>query len=121
MLDNLTIDSIDLGAMGHAMKGIGSVIEKQEHNQANPEDIQEISQEDVSNIVTGIAGNMQIIEMITGESDETPTLIELEGEEAQMFEDAIADQVANSGLSEEDAETLRKLVGLYQPQTPPAE
>ena len=100
--NDLNIEDIDVAGMGHALVGASSIMEKQETGEP-------INQEDVTHIVTGLATNMKIVDMITGEEGETPTLVNnLDDEQKTMFENAIAEQE----LSAEDEQTLRKLLGL---------
>ena len=99
--NDLSIDDIDIAGMGHALIGASSIMEKQETGEA-------INQEDINHIVTGLATNMKIVDMIMGE-DETPTLVDnLDEDQKEMFENAIA----QTELSAENEQTLRKLLGL---------
>ena len=98
--NDLSLDDINIGGMGHALVGIGSLMEKEEG--------EEINQEDVNHIVIGLATNMKFVDMMTGGED-SPTLVsDLDEEQKAMFENAIAEQE----LSSEDEASLRKLLGL---------
>ena len=98
--NDLSLDDINIGGMGHALVGIGSLMEKEEG--------EEINQEDVNHIVIGLATNMKFVDMMTGGED-SPTLVsDLDEEQKTMFENAIAEQE----LSSEDEASLRKLLGL---------
>ena len=100
--NDLSLEDIDIGGMGHALVGVSSIIEKQETGEP-------IDQEDVNHIVTGLATNMKIVDMIMGGENENPTLVnDLDEEQKAMIENAIAGQE----LSAEDEQTLRKLLGL---------
>lgn len=99
--NDLSLDDINIGGMGHALVGVGSLMEKQETGE-------EINQEDVNHIVIGLATNMKFVDMMTGGED-SPTLVkDIDEEQKAMFENAIAEQ----GLSSEDEASLRKLLGL---------
>jgi hypothetical protein len=65
--NDLSLDDINIGGMGHALVGVGSLIEKQETGE-------EINQEDVNHIVIGLATNMKFVDMMTGGED-SPTLV----------------------------------------------
>ena len=101
--NDLSIEDIDIAGMGHALIGASAIMEKQEG--------EAINQEDIDHIVTGLATNMKIVDMIMGE-EETPTLVDnLDEAQKEMFETALAEQE----LSSEDEQTLRKLLGLTIP------
>jgi hypothetical protein len=98
-LSGLTLDDLNVAGVGQAMKGVSSVME----NVTN-ETIEEITQDDIDNIVNGISSNEFILEMIPSDT----TLIdvsELDSGLVDKFEDALADVA--------DAETKAKLESLF--------
>ena len=75
---------------------------------------EEVTQDEVDSIVNGLADNAFILDMISGSSSEggeseVPTIIQVEGENKTLFENAIS---TNESLSDEDKDTLKKLFGL---------
>ena len=106
IFDNFDIDSLDLGSAGQAIGGIATYIEKTSDEFSNNEPV---SQQDIDNIVNGIAGCDLVFSMIT-DGEETPTLIAIEdaGHKA-MFENAIE---SNTTLSAQDTQALLNLFGI---------
>lgn len=62
MFENLTLDDLDLEAIGNALVGIGEYINKTEGELAG---VEEVTQEDITNIVNGFAKNKFFLDMIT--------------------------------------------------------
>ena len=86
------------------MTGIASYIEKTDESLGS---LETVTQKEVDDIVNGIAANGFILDLLTSEG-EAPTLIEVDGENADLFENAISD----SSLSAEDKDVLRTIFGL---------
>jgi len=87
------------------MNGIANYIEKTSDEFDNNEPV---TQNDVDQIVNGIAGNDFVFSMIA-DGEDTPTIIEIEDEgHKAMFESAIS----NSSLSDENKEAMRIMFGL---------
>ena len=104
-LNDFDVNNLKLASAGKAMNGIASYIEKTSDEFDNSEPV---TQEDVDNIVNGLADNSFIVNLIVGDGDEAPQIIELDEENEGKFVTA----VNNTSLSEEDKNTLRQLFGL---------
>lgn len=104
-LNDFDVNNLKLASAGKAMNGIASYIEKTSDEFDNSEPV---TQEDVDNIVNGLADNSFIVNLIVGDGDEAPQIIELDEENESKFVTA----VNNTSLSEEDKNTLRQLFGL---------
>ena len=104
ILSDFSFEELDLVAAGNAMTGIASYIEKTDESLGS---LETVTQKEVDDIVNGIAANGFILDLLTSEG-EAPTLIEVDGENADLFENAISD----SSLSAEDKDVLRTIFGL---------
>ena len=104
-LNSLDINNLKLDSAGEAINGIATYIEKTSDEFENSEPV---TQEDVNKIVSGLADNTFIIDMVVGEN-EVPEIVKIDEENKEKFENAINE----STLTEEDKETLRKLFGLF--------
>ncbi|MBE5757098.1 MAG: hypothetical protein E7342_04780 [Clostridiales bacterium] len=108
-LDNFDIDSLDLVGAGTAINGIATYIEKTSSDFDNNEPV---TQEDVDNIVNGLAANEFIIKMIAGETSDgelgNGKIAEIDNEHADMFTTAIE----SSSLTAEDKLALKSILGL---------
>ena len=104
-LDDFDVNNLKLASAGKAMNGIATYIEKTSEEFDNNEPV---TQEDVDNIVNGLADNSFIVNLIVGDGNEAPQIIELDAENESKFTTAIN----NTSLSEDDKNTLRQLFGL---------
>lgn len=113
-VEQLVSGDVNLKSTGEALQGMASYINK------TTEDMEgygeEVTQDEVDSIVNGLADNAFILDMISGSSSEgeggeseVPTIIQVEGENKTLFENAIS---TNESLSDEDKDTLKKLFGL---------
>lgn len=98
-LSDLTLDDLNVAGVGQAMKGVSSVMENVKN-----ETIEEITQDDIDNIVNGISSNEFILEMLPSDTAFID-VSELDSDLANKFEDALADV--------EDPETKAKLEALF--------
>lgn len=103
-VEQLVSGDVNLKSTGEALQGMASYIDKAENGFE-----EEVTQEEVGAIVNGIADNAFILDMIVGESEEVPVIMEVDAENKEKFENAIA---SHEELSDEDKETLKKLFGL---------
>ncbi len=106
-IENIDFDDLSLKETGEAVQGIATYIEKT--TSGFEKYGEEVTQEEVSSIINGIGENAFILDMIGGEGDDVPTLIQVEAENQAKFENAIS---ANDKLTSEDKDMLRKLFGL---------
>ena len=113
-VEQLVSGDVNLKSTGEALQGMASYINK------TTEDMEgygeEVTQDEVDSIVNGLADNAFILDMLSGSSSEgeggeseVPTIIQVEGENKTLFENAIS---TNESLSDEDKDTLKKLFGL---------
>ena len=85
VLDNLNINNINLVATGKAINGIASFVEKTELE----ENAESVTQEEVNDIVNGLAENTFILDLIT-ESEDIDEIVEIDDPTyRQYFENAI--------------------------------
>ena len=105
LLTDFKVEDLKLASAGHAINGIASYIEK---TSDEFETTEPVTQEDVNNIVNGLADNTFIVDLIAGEGESAPQIIEVSEENKAMFEDA----VNNTTLDEEQKNTLRELFGI---------
>ncbi len=107
-LDNFNIDNINFVATGKAINGIASFVEKTE---LNPETSAPVTQEEVNDIVNGLAANEIILDMISSAGGEGEDMQLAEIEDAthrELFTNAIT----NTTLSDENKDMLKNLFGL---------
>ena len=104
-LNDFKVEDLKLASAGHALNGIASYIEKtsDEFDTTEP-----VTQEDVSNIVNGLADNTFIVDLIAGEGESVPQIIEVSEENKALFENA----VNNTTIDDEKKDTLRQLFGI---------
>ncbi len=105
LFNDFKVEDLKLASAGHAINGIATYIEKtsDEFDTTEP-----VTQEDVDNIVNGLADNTFIVDLIAGEGESAPQLIEVSEENKVLFENA----VNNTTLDEEKKDTLRELFGI---------
>lgn len=105
LFNDFKVEELKLASAGHALNGIASYIEKtsDEFDTTEP-----VTQEDVNNIVNGLADNTFIVDLIAGEGESAPQLIEVSEENKILFENA----VNNASLDEEKKDTLREMFGI---------
>ena len=104
-LDNFSIENIDLVSTGKAINGIASFVEKTE---VNPEQASTVTQEEVNDIVNGLAANEFILDMITG-AGEDMQLTELAD---QGHKDMFTSAIESTTLSADKKDALLNLFGL---------
>ncbi len=108
LLDNLDLEELNLKSVGQGLIGIVTYIEKTE---LNPEITEEVTQEDVNNIIQGLAGSTPILNLLTsGGEENTPTLLQVPEKHQDLFETAI-DSVEEM-LTEDQLQALKKLFGI---------
>ncbi len=108
LFENLDLESLNLKAVGQGLKGIATYIEKTE---MATEETEEVKQEDVNNIIQGLAGSQPILDLITsGGEENTPTFIEVPDEHEEMFETAI--NGLEGTITPEQQQVLRDLFGI---------
>ncbi len=107
ILNDFDIDDINLEATGKAINGIASFIEKTE---LNPETAEPVTQQEVNDIVNGLAENQFVLDLISSASEgESVSLIEIEDENYQtLFTNAIE----STTLDAEGKDMLLNLFGL---------
>ena len=94
VIDNIDVEEIKIKSAGEALGSIAKYVEEGE-----------VTQDDVNNIVNGIADNMFVLEMF---GVEDASLIEVDGPDADKFITAIE----NADLTQEDMLKLYSLFGL---------
>ena len=107
-LDNFSVENIDLVSTGKAINGIASFVEKTE---VNPEQASTVTQEEVNDIVNGLAANEFILDMISsaGGEGEDMQLADIEdSSHREMFTTAIE----GTTLDAETKDMLKNLFGL---------
>lgn len=103
LIDNIKIEDLKLDSVGEAINGMATYIEKTSVDIDNDEPV---TQDDVDSIVTGLADNAFIIDMLV---EEIPTtFIEISESDKVLFETSIN----NSSLSEEYKDKLSQMLGL---------
>ena len=105
LLTDFKVEDLKLASAGHALNGIASYIEK---TSDEFETTEPVTQEDVNNIVNGLADNTFIVDMIAGDGESVPQIIEVSEENKALFENA----VNNTTIDEEQKNTLRELFGI---------
>lgn len=100
-LDSFNTNDIDLVAAGEALTSMSSCLEKTNPSLDND---QPITQEEVDKIITGLEKNPFILTVLSNNG--VPQVLDVTGEEAQMFEDAIE----NSSLTDEEKDILRQML-----------
>ena len=106
VFENLQVEDMQLSAAGKAMQGIAVFIDKTSDETANTAPV---TQNDVNDIVYGLADNFFIVELIAG-GEEVEQIIELDEEHQDFFETAIQ----GTSLSPQDKNTMRKIFGLAE-------
>ena len=104
IFDNIDVEKLKLDSAGEAMNGIASYIEKTSDEFDNNEPV---TQEEVNNIINGLADNTFVLDMISQDT-ETSQIVEVAEEDKAKFETAIN----NSTLSDEDKAKLNKMFGI---------
>ncbi len=104
--ENFNIEELDLVSVGEAMNGMASYIEKTSDEFENDEPV---TQEEITQIVNGFADNKVVVDLIVGNAEEVPQLLEVDEENKEKFTSAIE----GTSLPQEDKDTLLKLFGLY--------
>ena len=94
VIDNIDVEEIKIKSAGEALGSIAKYVEEGE-----------VTQDDINNIVNGIADNMFVLEML---GVEDASLIEVDGPDADKFITAIE----NADLTQEDMLKLYSLFGL---------
>lgn len=94
VIDNIDVEEIKIKSAGEALGSIAKYVEEGE-----------ATQDDINNIVNGIADNMFVLEML---GVEDASLIEVDGPDADKFITAIE----NADLTQEDMLKLYSLFGL---------
>ena len=107
LLTDFKVEDLKLASAGHAINGIANYIEK---TSDEFETTEPVTQEDVNNIVNGLADNTFIVDLIAGEGESAPQIIEVSEENKALFENA----VNNTTIDEEQKNTLRELFGIAQ-------
>lgn len=108
LFENLDLESLNLKAVGQGLKGIATYIEKTE---MATEETEDVKQEDVNNIIQGLAGSQPILDLITsGGEENTPTFIEVPDEHEELFETAI--NGLEGTITPEQQQVLRDLFGI---------
>ena len=102
LIDNIDVEELKIKSAGEALNAMVKYVED---GYANDGTAPNLTQEDVDDIVNGIADNMFLLDML-GTTD--TALIEVDDLNADKFETAIQ----NTNLAEEDVETLYNLFGL---------
>lgn len=105
LLSDFKVEDLKLASAGHAINGIANYIEK---TSDEFETTEPVTQEDVNNIVNGLADNSFIVDLIVGEGESAPQIIEVSEENKAMFENA----VNNTSIDEAQKNTLRELFGI---------
>lgn len=100
-LDGLSLENINLADAGRALNGVATYIEKTDPEFSGSG---EVTQDDVNNIVNGLAGNTFILDVMGSDS----TLIEVDDAHKDLFENAIS----QSTMTEAQKQTMRSLLGL---------
>ena len=109
VLENLDLEKLNIKSVGQGMTGIATYIEKTE---MKTEETEEVTQEDIDNIVQGFAGSITILDLVAdGGVENTPTIIEVPEEHKEMFNTAL-DNIEEGTLTPEQKEVLKKLVGM---------
>lgn len=105
LFNDFKVEDLKLASAGHALNGIASYIEKtsDEFEATEP-----VTQEDVNNIVNGLADNTFIVDLIAGDGESAPQIVEVSDENKALFENA----VNNTALDEEKKNTLREMFGI---------
>ena len=94
VFDSIDVEEIKIKSAGEALNALAKYAEDGT-----------VTQDDIDDIVSGIADNMFIIDMFATSGE---TLLEVSDADVQMFETAIA----NANLTQEDITTLKTLFGL---------
>lgn len=105
LLTDFKVEEFKLASAGHAINGIANYIEK---TSDEFETTEPVTQEDVNNIVNGLADNTFIVDLIAGDGESAPQIIEVGEENKALFENA----VNNTTLDEEKKNTLREMFGI---------
>ena len=112
LLKDFDVEKLNLGALGDTMQGMASYIEAMEN-----EDLSSFTQQDANQLVSGLANNTFIFDMIEGMMGEEgegetqmPTIIEVEEEQKQLFINAIN----ASEVEQEYKDKLMSIFGLDQ-------
>ncbi len=109
IFEDLKIEDLNLQSVGQGLTGIATYIEKTE---INTEGTEEVTQEDVNNIVHGIAGSSVILDFISGAQEEdSPTFIEVSEDHKELFNNAI-NEIEEGALTETQIQTLKDLFGI---------
>ncbi len=104
-IDNFKIEDINLVATGKAINGIAAFVEKTE---INPELADTVTQDEVNDIVNGLAANEFILDMIAGAGEDVQLAEVADSQYKTMFETAIS----NTTLDAENKDMLKNLFGL---------
>ncbi|MBE7091213.1 MAG: hypothetical protein E7363_04795 [Clostridiales bacterium] len=108
VINNLSLDSLDLSAAGSALQGISTLLNVTEY-----EGEETVTQEDVNNIVNGIAKNPLILDMVETIGEEDVVFIPTDEDEFDDYRDWFVEAVENAELADEGhRETLRTFFGL---------
>ena len=105
LFNDFKVEDLKLASAGHALNGIASYIEK---TSDEFETTEPVTQEDVNNIVNGLADNTFIVDLIAGDGESAPQIVEVSDENKALFENA----VNNTALDEEKKNTLREMFGI---------
>ncbi len=102
MIDNIDVEELKIKSAGEALNAMAKYVED---GYANDGTAPNLTQEDVDDIVNGIADNMFILDML-GTND--MTLMEIDDVNADKFKTAID----NANLTQEEMDTLLSIFGL---------
>ena len=105
LLNDFNIEELKLASAGHAINGMASYIEKTDDEFESSEPV---TQEDVNNIVNGLAENTFIVDLIVGDGETAPKILDVSDENKALFENA----VNNATVDEAYKNTLRELFGI---------
>jgi hypothetical protein len=106
IFDNIDVEKLKLDSAGEAMNGIASYIEKTSDEFDNNEPV---TQEEVNNIINGLADNTFVLDMIDQDT-ENSQIVNVAEEDKSKFETAIN----NSTLSDEYKNMLNQMFGLKE-------
>lgn len=109
-VEELANGNVSLKATGSALQGMASYISKTD--ETSDKFGEEVTDDEVNAIVNGLAENAFVLDMIAGEGEETPVIMQVHDENKEKFETAIH----NASLGDDYKDTLRKLFGLNAAQ-----
>lgn len=110
LFDNLNLEELNLKSVGQGLTGIATYIEKTE---LKTEETEEVTQDDVNNIVQGLAGSTTILDLISSSvgGEGTPELVPVPEEHQEMFKTAI-ESIEEEKLTSEQKQMLKDMFGV---------